>query len=203
MTTRHGSPGGIVLAIAVSATLTACSSDPIPTTAGAAMGVDSAIDSVLLRAVHLEAPPGGQYPAGADATVRLTLIDEGPSPETLESVWTPLADRVEIHWDRGCDGDSEAVPGLPLLPTNGDDAYRTDLARPFDPYHLRLVDLRRDVLAGTVVPLVFTFSVVGRHETAAYVLPRHANFREPNRRCVRSRLPPIGEGRTGMFITAR
>jgi copper(I)-binding protein len=181
--------GGLMVGIALAALLCACEAQVVPYTNPGEMGVDSAVGPILLRAVHVEAPPGGGYPPGGEATVRLTLINEGDEPDALVSVASPAADRVEIRWDRDCDGWAEAVGVLPMLPANPGPREEASLARPFDPYHLRLVDLRQEVLAGTVVPLVLTFAEAGDHRTAAYVLPPDARLVEPRRRCDRDTTP--------------
>jgi copper(I)-binding protein len=144
----------------------ACSPEPVPPDAAGVMGVDSEIGSILLRATHAMAPEGGRYPPGSDATVVLTMINESDSADALMAVSAPDAERIEIRWDRQCDGTSEV-----------------SVARPFDPYHLRLVALRRTILAGTTVPLVFVFENAGRPEAAAYVRPAKAPLPEPSRGC--------------------
>jgi copper(I)-binding protein len=147
------------------------------------MGVDADVGPVLLRAVHVEPPVSYRYPAGADAIVRLTLFDLGDRHDALIAVSTPSARRVDIHWDRDCDGDAERVRRLPLRPTNAGQLTPVPAAGPFDRYHLRVVELRQPVLAGTTVPLTFTFERAGRLDTAALVLPSDAPMPEPSRVC--------------------
>ena len=73
-----------------------------------------------------------------------------------------LAERtVAIYADDDCDGTATTVSTLILppadtlpAPVHSDNPSTT---RPFESYRLRLVDLTRDVLAGTTVSLTFRF----------------------------------------------
>jgi periplasmic copper chaperone A len=173
------------LLAAACAACAACAAARAPAHDGGTIGVDSEIGPILLRAVHAPAPGGGRYPAGSDATVMLTLVNESDTTDALVFVETPDAERVEIRWDRRCDGTAEVVPLLPLAPAEIPLSATAEAAgaQPFDPYSLWLVNLHRTVLAGTEVPLVFTFQRAGRLATAAYVQPSRAPLPEPSRNC--------------------
>jgi copper(I)-binding protein len=177
---RTGVRVGLTGAVAV--LLAACSAVPQDWPSCGQMGVDSRVGDVLLRSVHVVAPSGGHYPAGSDATVLLTLVNESTDVDSLVSVTSPSADRVDIRWDRQCRGTTEVMPSLPLAPESRPDA--ADAERPFDAYDLRLVGLREDVPSGGTIQLTFTFSRAGWVDTAAEVQPSNAPLPEPSHPCV-------------------
>jgi copper(I)-binding protein len=147
-------------------------------------GVDSVAGSLRILAVHVVAPAGDGYPRGSDLRVILTVVDVGAAPDALVGVSSPDAERVEIRWDRDCDGRPEVVPRLPIDPEEAPAPANPAGVGPFDPYDLLVVAVRHDVLAGTNVPLSLTFERAGKVSTSAYVQPRSANIAEPVRRCV-------------------
>jgi hypothetical protein len=139
---RRATPIGVrpVLAVAVAVVvmLAACSSAPDAWQSCGKIGVDSQVGDILLRSVHVVAPSGGRYPAGSEATVLLTMVDESTDIDSLESVTSPSADRVEIRWDRQCRGAPEVVPNLPLAPETRPDtaaAGQPSNAPPPEPSH--------------------------------------------------------------------
>jgi copper(I)-binding protein len=152
-------------------------------------GVDKVAGSLRILAMHVTAPAGDRYPSGSDLRVIFTLVNVGTEPDALVSVSSPDARRVEIRWDRNCDGRPEVVPHLPIAPEQAPAPAKPAGAGPFDPYDLLVVAVRRDVPAGTNVPLELTFTRAGRVSTSAYVQPRSANLAEPVRRCVPSASP--------------
>jgi copper(I)-binding protein len=161
----------------------ACGGQSKPPVAGVGeAGVDSVAGSLRILAVHGVAPAGDGYPSGSDLRVILTIVDVGAAPDALVGASSPDAERVEIRWDRDCDGRLEVVPRLPIAPEEA--PARANRAGPFDPYDLLVVAVRHDVPAGTTVPLSFTFERAGKVSTSAYVQPRSANITEPVRRCV-------------------
>lgn len=150
---------------------------------GAIGGTGQAGD-VLLRGVYVDPADSYRYLAGADPVVWLTLINDGKAVDTLTGVTTPYAAAVEIRWDRGCDGSAEVVPALPLKPA--DPAPNTSAgpaATILDPYYLRLVDLDREVLAGTTIPLTFSFDNAGAVTVDAVVLSEAGAVATPGGRC--------------------
>jgi copper(I)-binding protein len=153
-----------------------------------AMGVNAQVGDVLMQSVHVEAPPQGSYPPGAEARVWLTLLNQGAAPDSLVEVASPVAERVEIRWDRECDGAFDTVPDLPLRPPEptGTGLPGTEVPTgvvPFDAYHLRMVDLRSPVLAGTSVELTFRFERAGEITIRAQVQPPDVPRPEPSTRC--------------------
>ena len=147
------------------------------------MGTNNRIGPVRLLSVHVEAPLDVRYRVGDDARVWLTLLNEGPSPDVLRSVRSPVAGTTQIRWDDDCDGVATAVPALTLKPVQPNLAYSPPGVPPFDAYHLRLVDINREVLAGTTIPLTFTFDRAGTVTVQAPVQPSNAVRPEPSRRC--------------------
>ncbi|GAA3463627.1 copper chaperone PCu(A)C [Saccharothrix longispora] len=122
------------------------------------MGANGHVGEVVLRNVLVEAPAGGPWRAGDDADVTLTLLTDADRPDALVAVSTDSAAGVELLADRDCDGRSERVDRI-RLPAEGAvvEPGSVDTA-----YHLRIVDFTREVLAGTTIPLTFTFADAGR-----------------------------------------
>jgi copper(I)-binding protein len=146
-------------------------------------GVDSVAGSLRILAVHVVAPAGDGYASGSDLRVILTIVNVGAAPDALVGASSPDAERVEIRWDRDCDGRPEVVPHLPIAPEEAPAPANPAGVGPFDPYDLLVVAVRRDVPAGTTVPLSLTYERAGKVSTSAYVQPRSANITEPVRRC--------------------
>lgn len=147
------------------------------------LGTNAQIGQMLLRAVHVQAPEQPFYPQGASPQVWLTIVNESREPDTLLSVTTPQADRVDIFWDQDCDGTPALVTQLPLASADPVPDPASPAAAPFADYHLRLVNLHQQVPAGTTIPLTFTFARAGTLRTAAYVQPSNAIRPEPSQRC--------------------
>ncbi|TQM84449.1 uncharacterized protein DUF461 [Saccharothrix saharensis] len=131
------------------------------------MGSNEEVGTVKLRNVFVEAPPDIEYRYGPgdEAIVRLELFSEADDPATLVSVRTDLAQRVEMIADPDCDGERERVSSI-VVPPEG---AVNEPGSPHSAYHLRIVDFRREVLAGTTVPLVFTFRDAGEVTVDAMV----------------------------------
>jgi copper(I)-binding protein len=150
------------------------------------IGANARVDHILLRGVYVAPPASGHgYPPGGDPLVWLTVINDGDRPDALVRVDTPYAGEVEIRWDRTCDGTAEPVDRLPLRPTNLVNATRSQTVPPFDAYHLRVVDLDWEVLAGTTIPLTFTFANAGQVTVHAIVVPNQRRVAPPTDRCAK------------------
>lgn len=161
------------------------------------LGVNGGVGAIELRSVHVEAPPDHAYPAGASAVVWFTVLNDGPTVDRLARVASPYAAEVEIWWDRACDGTAEPVPELPLAAGRAAAAPETaTAAAPFDAYHLRLVGFTRRILAGTTVPLTFTFASAGTLDLVVPVLAGSGAVSEPSGRCgpAGTGSPPDGGG---------
>jgi copper(I)-binding protein len=163
----------------------ACDGDAEPPLIGISeAGVDGVVGSLRILAVHVVAPHGDRYPRGTDLRVVLTIVNVGGAPDALVGAESANARRVDIRWDRNCDGKPEVMPRLPIAPADQPTSPQGTVgAGPFDPYDLLLVSIREDVLAGTTVPLTLSFERAGRLVTAAYVQPESAHIVEPVRRC--------------------
>jgi copper(I)-binding protein len=169
----------------LTATLAGCG-DPQQVVASGAIGAEGRTGDILLRGVRVAAPPQPLYPAGADAEVWLTLLNEGRQPDTLTGVSSPVAGTVAIRADDDCDGTATTVSTLILppadtlpAPVHSDNPSTT---RPFESYSLRLVDLTRDVLAGTTVSLTFQFQRAPAVTLEVPVRPRQDQA-EPGHLC--------------------
>lgn len=176
--------------LAAVALVPGCAARPQHILQSGTTGTNTRIGDMLLRAVHVQAPPQPHYPPGASPQVWLTLVNEGREPDTLLDVTTPQAERVEIRWDRNCDGTADVVDQLPLASADPVPDPAATAAPPFDDYHLRLVNLNQQVLAGTTIPLTFTFAKAGTVHAAAYVQPSGVVIPEPSTRCT----PAPGQG---------
>lgn len=167
---------------AVLAVVPGCVSDPQDVVQAGVMGANARIGDILLRSVHVEAPAVAAYPAGGEARVWLTLINEGTTPDALTGVSTPVAERVEVRWDQDCDGEYRAVRLLPLEPAQPPRASTAGVP-PFDAYHLRVVGFEEPILAGTAIDLAFVFRAAGTVTVEAHVQPSDAPRAEPSLRC--------------------
>lgn len=127
------------------------------------MGTNAEVGDVVLRNVFIEAPAGHAYQAGEDAVVRLAMFTRAGKPDELVSVRSAGARQVVMRADRDCDGTDEDVGSL-AVPVDD-----TGLGRGGLTYHLLLVDLTDEVLAGTTVPLDFTFRDAGGTRVSAMV----------------------------------
>lgn len=149
------------------------------------MGPNARIGQIQLLSVHIEAPPDSSYESGADATVWLTLRNDGREADTLTAVSSPLARSAEIRWDDDCDGQAQVVPSLPLAPGGPVPDPPSAAVPTFDAYYIQLVGLTQDVPAGTNVPVSFTFATAGTVRVDVEVQPSVPRA-EPSRRCVSS-----------------
>lgn len=173
----------VVPALAVLVTLLVGCSDSGGVIDSGANGVDGEVGDVLLRGVRIQGTETALRP-GDDAVAWLVLIADTPQPDTLTGVTSPAANRVEIRWDRGCDGTAEPVEELPLAPNFGgpDDRSRPG-ADEAASYHLRLVDFTREVLVGTNVAVTFRFARAGEITLQVPVVADTGPREYPSARC--------------------
>ncbi|MEU8608888.1 copper chaperone PCu(A)C [Actinoplanes sp. NPDC048791] len=163
--------------------------DP-PVVGIAEAGFDSVAGTLRILAVHVVPPVGDEYRSGSDLRVVLTIVNVGAAPDALIGASSPDAARVEIRWDRDCDGRPDVVSRLPIASAEAAAPEKPAGVGPFDRYDLLVVAVRRDLPAGTTIPLTLTFERAGKLNTSAYVQPRSANITEPVRRCVLPASPP-------------
>lgn len=147
------------------------------------MGSYAQVGDILLQSVHVEAPQGTGYEPGDEARLWLTLLNDGREPDTLVSVTTPVAANAEIRWDSDCDGAFETIPTLPLRPAGLAPVQTPAGIPPFDAYHVRLVNIDRGIIAGTTIPVTFTFQRAGKVTMEAIVQPTEPPRAEPSLRC--------------------
>ncbi|GGS30859.1 MULTISPECIES: copper chaperone PCu(A)C [Actinokineospora] len=119
--------------------------------------------------VHVEPPADDRYVPGDDVVVRFTMVNGGDRPDELTAVNVPGADKATVHWDAECDGTAEAVRTVPLPPgTTGVDVGPPDERR-HQPYYLTVTGLDDLTVAGTTLPMSFTFAQAGTVEVDAMV----------------------------------
>ena len=154
------------------------------------MGANARVGSILLRSVHVEAPADVRYQAGDDAKLWFTVVNDGREPDVLTAVSSTEARATEIRWDSDCDGVAQAVASLPLQPTSPVPNESPAGVLPFDAYFARLLDLDRQVLAGTTIPVTFVLERAGSLTVDALVQPSNAPRAEPSARCHSSSAAP-------------
>ncbi|MEU4426581.1 copper chaperone PCu(A)C [Actinoplanes sp. NPDC024001] len=147
------------------------------------MGTNAEIGPILLRSVHVEAPPDPSYQTGDDAILWFTALNEGRQEDTLTELSSPVADAVVIRHDDDCDGHAEPVPALPLRPVEPHPNASSDGVSPFAAYHGQVVDLNRQVMAGTTIPVTFVFERAGPITVDAFVQPSTAPRPAPSGLC--------------------
>jgi copper(I)-binding protein len=147
------------------------------------MGANARVGPVRLISVHVEAPRDVRYQQGDEARLWFTVFNDGRTADVLRSVSSPVAGSTRIRWDADCDGESTVVPALTLRPVQPNAAKSPPGIPPFDAYHVQLVALNRAVLAGTTIPVTFTFDRAGSVTVEALVQPSNAVRPEPSNRC--------------------
>jgi copper(I)-binding protein len=178
-----GHRGPALLVLLLAALLLSGCGDPQEVIQSGTTGTNAQVGDILLRNVYVDEPPDPAYEPGADPRVVLTLVNQGDRPDTLVRVTTPVARAVEIRWDRDCDGAAELLPQLPV-PAEVDLPSPPNAPGPLQSgYHLRLVDLTQEVLAGASVPLTFTFTDAGTTTVEAKVDLPGTGRAEPGTRC--------------------
>ncbi|MFI5615226.1 copper chaperone PCu(A)C [Amycolatopsis sp. NPDC051903] len=120
--------------------------------------------------VYLPPPPeSDRYRVGDTARVRLTLVNRGPTADALVAVASPIVNKAAVHWDRGCDGIAEEVGRLPVTASGGVPVPPGASQYRHGPYYVQLTALLREALAGTTLPVSFTFERAGTVSVAAKV----------------------------------
>jgi len=87
----------------------------------------------------------------------LVMTNRGPSPDTLVSASTPVAERVEFH-------ESTLVDGMSRMRPRADIPLAAGMTVKLEPggLHLMLVGLKAPLVSGTQVPLTLEFRKAGR-----------------------------------------
>lgn len=138
--------------------VSSCGEDPRFNDTLSTLGTNGQIGQVYLLNVYVTPPlVGDRYLPGQEAVVRYTVFNDGDVPDRLLQVTSETAEGVRMHWDVDCDGYAEPVDWMPL-PAQNEPPH---VAPPGDerrgPYYLAMIDIEREVLAGTTIPLTFVF----------------------------------------------
>lgn len=124
-------------------------------------GVNSRVGNVLLRDVSIDEPRDATFAPGQVVRLRVTLFNEGDTPDAFLGVTTPIASDTRLVRDANCDGTAEVVSELPLP---GQDPVRTPAPGvpngPEVAYVVQLV-LQQAVPSGQSVPVTFAFRQAG------------------------------------------
>jgi copper(I)-binding protein len=109
---------------------------------------NQAVGALALRGVRVLAPPNGtSYAAGSDATVALTVVNQGSQPDHLTTVTSDAADSVDVV----------DATGKTTTLTVAPQASVSSVA-------LVLKGLNREVRPGTYVSLTMTFAESGSRQ---------------------------------------
>lgn len=147
------------------------------------MGTNARVGPIQLIGVHVDAPPDVRYRPGDQARLWFTVFNEAPTADVLRSVSSPVADTTQIRWDADCDGTGTDVAALTLRPVQPNPATAPPGVPPFDAYHVQLLALNQEILAGTTIPVTFAFDRAGSVTVEALVQPSNAVRPEPSNRC--------------------
>ena len=143
------------------------------------LGDNGAEGRMQVLNVHLEPPADDRYVPGDDVVVRFTVVNGGDESDALTGLGVPGARDAVIHWDSACDGTAEPVTSVPVpAGTTGVDVGPADERR-HQPYYAVVTGLRDLTVAGTTLPMTFTFAQAGAVEVDALVAidrPRPAEF---------------------------
>ena len=109
---------------------------------------DSAVadlDPLVLRNVHVQGPTDGVIPAGGEAVLTGTFLNQGSTPDRLRDVSSELATTVTLTLD------GQPVTGIPVPPGGAVGTWTAVLS-----------GLTRQVRAGEYIPVTLTFATSGR-----------------------------------------
>lgn len=109
-------------------------------------GVAARVGDIAVRAVRVEYPSSGSYPAGDSARLEFTVVNENVlEPDALIDVSSPAFD-----------GEPDSAEGLPIdLPTGQDISFQADGIT------LELTDLSAELLPSVQVEVTFVFQNAG------------------------------------------
>jgi copper(I)-binding protein len=150
------------------------------------MGTNARVGPIQLIGVHVDAPADVRYRPGDEARLWFTVFNQAPTADVLRSVSSPVAGTTQIRWDADCDGIGTDVAALTLRPVQPNPATAPPGVPPFDAYHVQLIELNREILAGTTIPVTFAFDRAGSVTVEALVQPSNAVRPEPSNRCYAS-----------------
>ncbi|SER76265.1 Copper(I)-binding protein [Lentzea xinjiangensis] len=121
------------------------------------IGANGEVGDVLLRDIHVTPAGGDGYEQGDNPIVQFAVFNRAGKADALIDVRSDAAKDIVMHWDTQCDGSTEPVERLPLLADGG----VARLSGALLAYHLEMIDLTREVRAGTDVAVTFEFERAG------------------------------------------
>ncbi|SFO99450.1 Copper(I)-binding protein [Amycolatopsis arida] len=152
------------------------------------LGTNAELGPITLRNVYVQRPPDGEFQPGQSARLLLTLANESPEQDSLIRVTSSHA-KVKLRWDRDCDGTAEPVDGLPITANGTVPGPPGRDVTGHLPYFVEVVEFTQPVLAGTSMPVTFTFERAGDITVPAKVQPREPIDEPARYACVDVRAP--------------
>ncbi|MGH3948910.1 MAG: copper chaperone PCu(A)C [Pseudonocardiaceae bacterium] len=158
-----------------------------------ALGSNADLGPIKLRNVYVARSADGSYQPGESTIAFMTLINDGAREDRLNDVTSKQARRVELRWDRACDGTAESVPDVPLLPNGTVPGPADKDVTGHLPYYLRITGFTERVRAGTTMPMTFHFERAGQITMSVKVQGRHRLDERGRYACG---VLPVGTGET-------
>jgi copper(I)-binding protein len=110
---RRTAPAVLGLGIAALLTVAACGSGQLAQTSGMPPAVDGGsgqAGKIAVRNAQIAFPESGRsYPAGSDVPLVVTIVNSGPTPDTLVSVTSPISKPAALT------GSLDLLPGTALV----------------------------------------------------------------------------------------
>lgn len=170
----------IGLAAAAALVTSACAAGQVAQTADQKStidGVNASVGDIGLRAVSIEAPTDmPSYPRTSDAQLKMVLVNDGSTADTLTSIATPVAtswanfldltDAFEVQQSslyaakHGTAPDDSLPKGLRSAVIAPD--ARASFGTPEAKGAILLTGLRKEVFPGTSFKITFTFAKAGK-----------------------------------------
>ncbi|OXM75126.1 MULTISPECIES: copper chaperone PCu(A)C [Amycolatopsis] len=174
----------LVPAVVAALVLAGCS-DPGQHGQGAdTMGTNAGDGPVRLLNVYVERPDDGRYSPGENARVLFTVSNTGDQDDTLTGVTSPVVRAVSLRWDQYCDGTAEQVPEIPVQAKASVPIPPGRVLTGHLPYYVDATGFTTEALAGTTIPMTFTFSRTGPISLDVKVQPREPVDAIPHYACI-------------------
>lgn len=145
------------------------------------VGSNTDVGQMQIRNLHLAATEDA-YPPGSTAEARLHLINAAPRQDALVGARSPRAERVELRWDRACDGRAEPVGRIPIT-AHGTVPLAPGQPKGAAPYHLEIIGITQPTRPGTTFPVTLTFAQAGEVTVDAKVQATRDGDAPPPRPC--------------------
>lgn len=175
----------IVACGAVALTLAGCGAGQVTQTDAQVAAIDGASadqQNIALRDVLISYPENtqGSYPVGSDVPVQFTIINQGPSADTLTSVTTQAARRVVVQGNT-------TVPAEMSVASSGESETisagqaSAEPVSPLDVGEMRIVltDTTRTLRPGQNIELTFIFQNAGAVTLPVPMGPPAESERQP------------------------